>query len=72
MPPSSRHKNIAPRPPVLDQQQIQGQQLRVQRREDRQREELGVHPGSASIGHRAVLVARAGWRRRTTVQPFPG
>ena len=48
-----------PRPPVLDQQQIQGQQLRVQRRDERQSEELGVHPGSARIGHRAVLVS--GW-----------
>jgi hypothetical protein len=40
-----------PRPPVLDQQQIQGQQLRVQRRQERQREELTAHRPSASIGH---------------------
>jgi hypothetical protein len=41
-----------PRAPVLDQQQIDGQQLRIQRREERQREELRVHRRSASIGHR--------------------
>ena len=55
-----------PRPPVLDQQQIHGQQLRVQRRQERQGEELGVHLRSASIGHRARLVARAGWWRSPT------
>jgi hypothetical protein len=46
-----------PRPPVLDQQQIDGQQFRVQRRDERQCEELGVHRRSASIGHRPWPVA---------------
>jgi hypothetical protein len=48
------------RPPVLDEQQIQGQQFRVQCGQERQGEELGVHLRSASIGHRAMLVARGG------------
>ena len=53
-----------PRPPVLDQQQINGQQLRVQRRDERQREELGVHSQSASIA-----IVPTGGARQLLVQP---
>ena len=41
-----------PWPPVLDQQKVDRQQLGVQRRSERQREELGVHRSSALIGRR--------------------
>jgi hypothetical protein len=48
------HRNIA-RPPVLDQQQVDGQQFRVQRCCKRQREELGVHQRSTIAPSDAFL-----------------
>jgi hypothetical protein len=42
------HKH-QPRPGVLDQQQVNGEQLRVQRRQERQPEERRVHRRSAAI-----------------------
>jgi len=54
-----------PRPPVLDQQQVDGEQLRVQRRDERQREELGAHRRSASIGQHP----RAGGLGPVALQP---
>jgi hypothetical protein len=46
-----------PRPPVLDQRQMKGEQLRVQPREERQREELGVHGRSAGIRPPILLIS---------------
>jgi hypothetical protein len=53
------------------------QQLSVRRRHQRQREELRVQRRPASIAQRLRPVAslgcmQAGWRRRTTVQPYAG
>ena len=45
-----------PRPPVLDQQQVDGQQLGVQRRGERQHEELGVHRWPPVIGRRPSAI----------------
>jgi hypothetical protein len=53
-----------PRPPVLDEQQVDGQQLGVQRSRERQREELGVHGGSArSASHRRGYTPSVASRR---------
>jgi hypothetical protein len=54
-----------PRPPVLDQQQVEGEQLGVQGRGERECEEFGVHSAWPST-------MRAGWRRRTVIRPCWG
>jgi hypothetical protein len=63
MPPSSRHRNIIRGRRFLDQQQVNGEQLRVQRRDERQPkwqrsscQAVGWVPRECACGLQVVLL----------------